>query len=611
MSRPSAVSDCCVFRRLSVSFVDPLDQRTRKYLDIKATTVVPASNGSQPPSRPTSSQSVQSTQSESRVTTHSSKPSSSTAKLSSSTSTTSQHPGKHVRTLSTSHNTAEAAPPRRPLRAPTPEVAPAASAAAHNNGPRRPVREEPRRLKVDMPPPDLIPAHTGPQRPMSAAELYFPQHAPSERPVSGPQRVLRPDMAPAGSSTTAMRTGPIRPFMFKPTSSEDGAGAEKKERVMGGARRVPRMPEPEPAPPAEDKVKAPTAVSKPPIPIRPRVISTSRSTPAIPLHLGAAVREDPVRVKKLASSVGASSKPAAAAAPARASRIATASTTQATASSRARTAEKTAAEKDERRIRTQSRDEREKEKIQARDQEKARERKPSTKMAAAAPAVASRHGPGPTVTMRDKTNRMHTKNSEKAAAKEAQKVPSKARSSPDVPEVVEVVAAAEVPLPETPKVVPVCVEEPSPPALICLDTPEKEVLAPVAAPSEPEQTAAPAPVSNPLSPVEVPLPSSRPSSADGTRTPPLVDLAPAPHIATPELRPRRVAEVEQTPISALVASIQRGFFSMHGGSALETMAEMDEEESMLIGDAGEADDGEEMFPPVPVVAPLFSRSVHA
>ncbi len=377
---------------------------------------------------------------------------------------------------------------------------------------------------------------------MSAAELYFPQHAPSERPGSGPQRVLRPDIAQAGSSTAAVRSGPIRPFMFKPTSADDGSGAEKKERVMGGARRVPRMPEPEPAPPVEDKAKAPVATSKPPIPIRPRVISTSRSTPAIPLHMGAAGREEPVRVKKLASSVGASSKPAAAAAaPARASRIATASTVQATASSRARTAEKAAVEKEERRTRTQSRDEREKEKIQARDQEKPRERKPSTKMAAAAPAAASRHGPGPTVTMRDKTNRMHTKTSEKAAAKEDQKVPSKARTSPDVPEVVEVVAAAEVPLPETPKVTPVYVEEPSPPALICLDTPEKEVLAPVPAPSEPEQPAAPAPVSRPLPPVQVPLPSSRPSSADGTRTPPLVDIVPEPHIATPEHRPRRVA----------------------------------------------------------------------
>ncbi len=70
--------------------------------------------------------------------------------------------------------------------------------------------------------------------------------------------------------------------------------------------------------------------------------------------------------------------------------------------------------------------------------------------------------------------------------------------------------------------------------------------------------------------------------------------------------------MEQTPISALVASIQRGFFSMHGGSALESMAELDEGESLLIGDACcEADDGEEMFPPVPVVEPLFSRSVHA
>ncbi|KAI0705029.1 hypothetical protein C8T65DRAFT_784280 [Cerioporus squamosus] len=470
-----------------------------------------------------------------------------------------------------------------------------------------------------MPPPDFIPAHpyTGPQRPMSATELHFP-----ERTVSGPQRVLRHDIAQAKTSTNAVRSGPIRPFSFKPTSSEDGSGAEKKERVVGGARRVPRMPEPEPAPPADDRGKAATGASRPALPIRPRVISTSKSTPAVPLHAAAVVKEEPARVKKLASSVGASSKPATGAPTAKLGRTASTSTVQATASSRARTAEKTqdrAAERDERRVRTQSREEREKEKAQAKDQEKTRERKSSSKTTAAIPTAASRHGPAPTVTMRDKTNRMHAKASAKEATKDAQKVSSKARSSPDVPEVVEVVSPAEVPLPDTPKVSPVPVEEASPPPLICLDTPEKDVLAPTPAPAPVPAPAAPAPVFKPLSPAEVPLPSSRPNSADGTSTPPLSDLAPPvpaidftePHTRTPERQPqRRGAEVEQTPISALVASIQREFLAMNRGSPLETMAEMDEEESILVGDAGEAD-GAEMFPPVPVVEPLFSRSVHA
>ncbi|RPD78590.1 hypothetical protein L226DRAFT_610474 [Lentinus tigrinus ALCF2SS1-7] len=623
------------------SFTEPLTPRTRKYLDIKATTVVPAAS-SQPPSRPTSSQSTRSTQSESRAIT-SSKPSSSTAAA--------QRPSKHVRSVSTSHTTAEAAPPRRPLRAPTPEVAPVTSSTSHDNGPRRPVREEPRRLKVNMPPPDYIPAHTGPQRPMSATELHFPTHAPSDRPVSGPQRVLRPELVQAGSSTNAARTGPIRPFMFMPTTSEDGTGAEKKERVIGGARRVLRVPEPEPAPPAVEKGKAPAAGSKPPI--RPRVISTSRSTPAVPLQAAAVVKDEAARVKKLASSMGASSRGTAAGAPApRLGRTASASMGQGTASSRARTADKLQ-EKDERRVRTQSREEREKEKVQVKDREKEkeRERRPSsrTAAAAAAPGAASRHGPAPTVTMRDKTNRMHAKASSKHSTKEVQKASSKTRSSPDVPEVVEtvdVVSPAEVPLPDTPKVSPVVVREPSPPPLICLDTTESSLLAPVLAPTllptAPEQVAAPVPIPvfrplspkqetvlppapafKPLSPSDVPLPSSRPSSAEGTQAPPhsesgLAPPAPAfdinePHTPTPAHRPqRRGAEVEQTPISALVASIQRGFLAMHSGAGLETMAEMDEEESVLVGDAGE--DGTEMFPPVsaPAVEPLFSRpSVHA
>ena len=632
--------------------------RTRKYLDIKGTTAAAPAAGSQPSSRPTSSQSTRSTQSESRALT--------TSKSSSSTSVTGpQRPTKHVRSVSTSHTTAEPAPPRRPLRAPTPEVAPVAAASSHDNGPRRPlVREEPRRLKVNMPPPDFIPTHanTGPQRPerpMSATELHFSHQAPS-----GPQRPLRLDLTQAGSSNAA-RTGPIRPFMFMPTSTEDGNGGEKKERVVGGARRVLRVPEPEPAPPTEEKGKAPAAGSKPLI--RPRVISTSRSTPALPLQATvAAVKDEHARVKKLASSLGASSRGAAAGAPA-AKPGRTASTTQATASSRARMADKPqekAAEKDaERRARLQAREERakEKERVHAKQQEqekekakdtereKERERRPSSRTAAAAPVAASRHAPAATITMRDKTNRLSSKASSKTATKEpkeARKASSKVRASPDVPEVVEVVSPAEVPLPETPKVSPVQLpaQEASPPALICLDTPDNSLLVPVPEvaplpaqgvpqpapipvfkPLSPEQVAAPAPIPvfKPLSPTIVPLPSSRPGSSDGAPTPPpssgLAPPAPAPtlnlaepHTPTPVHRPqRRGAEVEQTPISALVASIERGFLAMHRGTGLETMAEMDEEESMLVvGDAG--GDLTEMFPPVPAVEPLFSRSsVHA
>ena len=70
-------------------------------------------------------------------------------------------------------------------------------------------------------------------------------------------------------------------------------------------------------------------------------------------------------------------------------------------------------------------------------------------------------------------------------------------------------------------------------------------------------------------------------------------------------------EVEQTPISALVASIQRGFLSMNNGTPLPPMIE--EEDSMIVEDESEADGKvlgvEGVIQPVQAkVEPLFSRA---
>lgn len=520
-----------------------------------------------------------------------------------------------------------------------------------------------------MPPPDYVPVRTGsaesgPQRPMSATELHFPIHAPSERPMSGPQRVIRPDLAAATASSTTnpVRTGPIRPALFNFRQEADDGTGETKTRIVGGARRVLREPEPIPAPiltsNAEDRGKGPSRA------IRPRVISTSRSTPAVPLQVTVQLKEDAARVKKLASSMSASSRSGATAtsgiAPARISRTASAAAvvSQATASSRARAAEKAQEKEKEKKVkeRTKEREERrakershlevqDKEKtrpkdVEKKDEEKARERTRTRTISK--PPVPSAAGtrPASTVTMRDKTNRVHSSRSEAAGAKtarqDAEKATRKARPSPEVPDeqVAENVSPAEVPLPETPKVVPVAVQEPSPPMLICFDSFEE--AAPVLAVAQPEQAEVPipAPAVNVLDsditlPVKIPLPSSRsgsPSSETESHTPPqgqvegltvstpiIIEIT-EPHTQTPEHRPQRRVEVEQTPISALVASIQRGFLSMHGGSPLPPMIE-EEEDSMIVVDDSErdgrvfglgAEGGLQLgFQPV---QPLFSRS---
>ena len=363
-------------------------------------------------------------------------------------------------------------------------------------------------------------------------------------------------------------------------------------------------------------------------------------------------------MKKLASSAGASSRPATGAAvkPGRTA-SAGAVVSQATASSRARAAEKAAvAEKDEKKARektqekverrtrekTQETDEKrvkektqegeEKrvkertqpeapEKTQVKTGEKARERTRTSSKSSSTTSATAR--PVPTVTMRDKTNRVHSR-SNSAAAKPAEKeVQKKSRSTPDIPEVVEVVSPAEVPLPETPEIAPAPAPELSHSDLICFDTPEKEQVETPAGSEQGAEIPALVPTVNlTTSPSGVPLPSSRPASPKSLMPPqaeahatlsPLSISIPEPHTPTPEHRPQRRAEVEQTPISALVASIQRGFLSMHGGSPLEPMIE--EEESILVVDESERDGrvfgAQAEGPVLQPVQPLFSRpSVH-
>ena len=433
-----------------------------------------------------------------------------------------------------------------------------------------------------MPPPDFIPkrsADTGPQRPMSATELHFPvHHTTSERPMSGPQRVIRPDGSQAGTSsaTNAIRTGPIRPAVFS-LKSEDGPSVEKKERVVGGARRVLRMPET--TEPAEDKGKTAAAPVAPASkPVRPRVISTSKSTPAIPLQ-AAAVREE--AAKKLASSAGASSrggtstktKATTTAPAAKPNRTASSTLTQPTAGSKARVAEKGKPDVDKAKIKVPSK--------------------------VALPA-APRAGPGTSITVRDRAARAVSK-SKPAPTKPSQRAPSKPRSSPEVPEV----APAEVPLPESPKVSAAPSRESSPPPLISLDTPENSVALPAA----PEPTVAPAPtVMDPVpNPADIPLPSSTPGELSAASPSEPTIVISEPHTPTPQRPSRRAVEVEQTPISALVASIQRGFLSMNGSTPLSPMRE--EDESVLVLEEQD-NDGKVFaagsFLPAPV-APLFSR----
>ncbi|OSD07068.1 hypothetical protein PYCCODRAFT_1474430 [Trametes coccinea BRFM310] len=640
------------------SFTDPLTPTIRKYLDIKNT----VATRSQPPSRPTSSQSARSGHSDLNAS------SSSRTNPTSATTTTvpsaAVRPTKHTRTVSTSSSA-----PKRPTRTPTPEVGVPAAPAL--DPPRR-VREEPKRVglaKLDMPPPDYIPtrsADSGPQRPLSATDLYFPHHA-NERPTSGPQRVALADAAASssGTATNAVRSGPIRPVMLamKPTQSVGEEPGEKK--VTGGARRVLRLPDATEAASATADGKEKPAPSKP---IRPRVISTSKSTPAVPLQAASAAakeREDALRRTKLASSQGSSVRHAAAssAAASSATTATTAATTNArharvasgklhmmTASARARAAEK------------------------AQEKEKAQSAKPRAVSSSKA-AVPPRVAPAATVTVRDRTRAVSSSKSS-AAAKPAvkenrEKRPTGTRSATsragtqEPPSRAQSVAPVDVPLPESPKataqpVLPqeehVQVEEvrvftapapaPAPeedlidlrstaldPADVPLPpsgsaspwevaspdpavpqesspvhTPELEAEAPESSPAD--EQAEPDPSPDTAIPCEAFLAtpdSEKPAPASSTISP-LPTSVPAEEAHTPEQQRTRRAIVEQTPISALVASIERGFLSMRGVPLSPMREEAEEESSILVAVDEDADPDAKVFDdPEPAVQPLFLR----
>ncbi|CDO69189.1 hypothetical protein BN946_scf185042.g91 [Trametes cinnabarina] len=649
------------------SFTDPLTPTIRKYLDIKNATAP----RSQPQSRPTSSQSVSSGRSDPHAPPHSR-----TIPTISNTTTgpdAAVRHTTHTRTVSTSSSA-----PKRPVRAPTPEIA--APTAPSHDPPRR-VREEPKRVglaKLDMPPPDYIPtrsAENGPQRPLSASDLYFPHHAP-ERATSGPQRVALAEGLPSsgslGTITNAVRSGPIRPVMLamKPAPSTGEEGAEKKDRVIGGARRVLRLPEVPDAVhgPANDKEKA-TPASRP---IRPRVISTSKSTPAVPLQTASASakeREEALRAKKLASSQGASARSAAAAASiaaatsaaaARHARTASGGLHGMTASSRARAAEK------------------------AQDKEKAQGAKPRAASSSKV-AVPPRVAPAATVTVRERpraassmksgTMRTGSKPSAKDTRerKTAGSKPASRAGTQEPPSRAQSVAPAEVPLPESPKA-----DTPSPPGEEHAQTEARVFTPPASSPTPaPEPTAVTEPEedlidlrSTALEPADIPLPPSGSASPleaaspdpagprsststpeciteletvemassaaeeqgkpivapgagevfvaaperdvpvqDASVIPPLPVSLPDPRgdAHTPEQQRTNRAVVEQTPISALVASIERGFMSMHG-AVLSPMKEEDEEESSVLVAVDEgADPDAKVFDDPEPVQPLFLR----
>lgn len=419
-----------------------------------------------------------------------------------------------------------------------------------------------------------------------------------------------------------------------PMKSSSGDIAEVKERPTGGARRVLRLPDAEEAPqPVEGKPKTTSG------PIRPRVISTSQSTPAVPQHAAVAAakeRDEALKAKKLASSHGAGSSAkgaivaATAVAAARHARTASGGVQTTTASARARAAEKT--------------QEKEKEKAPA------MLRKPSSRaLPSSKPAVPPRPGaPGAaSVTVREKPRVASGSKTgvpaSKPAAKDGKVVKPGVKSragTQEPPSRAQSASPSEVPLPESPKaeaqVLPP--DEPQEAA-----SPAAEVGQPVievATTPEPEQTSTPdeaefqsSPATTPTSeeqqseeplidfnspppaPAGVPLPASNPESP-GSPSPeveastppaelePLFSIPPSDSLQLPppvqeartpeQQRAQPHAMVAQTPISALVESIERGFFAMRG-APLSPMREETEDESMLVADPGDADPDAAVF----------------
>ncbi|TFY50762.1 hypothetical protein EVJ58_g10899 [Rhodofomes roseus] len=285
-------------------FTQPLTPTIRKYLDIKPKPM--AATHSNPQSRPPSAQSTRSNDGKLPPLQFSS--STSSLKPTSGTSSTQIAPSSrvHIRSASSSDLVGSSAHSTAATR--QRQISGAGAASTQRSAAAR----------TNMPPPAIVPSRSG--RPVVAADekgKSRPQRAntdPSEdrlfqsTPAEAPSRSVssttatRPDpgpLRPQGGTSGPRRaapvsredapqdqagrgrTGPIRPatsMAAMPPSRPDAA--DRPQRVVGGARRVPRMPPPETQPTASSDAKhgADVAERTAPIPLGP--VKTSHGADA-------------------------------------------------------------------------------------------------------------------------------------------------------------------------------------------------------------------------------------------------------------------------------------------------------------------------------------------
>ncbi|TCD65801.1 hypothetical protein EIP91_002194 [Steccherinum ochraceum] len=240
------------------NFTAPLTPIAKKYLDIRSR--APSASTSNPPSRPTSSQSTHSLNAVSRPKPTITKSSTTLFPTASGsnvpdglmrTRTISSTSGPSLTrsesapstSQSTSAVTSNAAPLRPPVVGPS-RPRPAPAPAAVQRGPTRPT------ISRDMPPPATIPI-----RPQPVPATMRPT---SESPEPNPFALPESKSNPLKNSG-----GPMRPN-GGPSRVPQEAG-EQKQRVVGGARRV-LLPEPapQPVPPAPAPVAEVRKATTPP-----------------------------------------------------------------------------------------------------------------------------------------------------------------------------------------------------------------------------------------------------------------------------------------------------------------------------------------------------------
>ncbi|KAI0079410.1 hypothetical protein K474DRAFT_1770317 [Panus rudis PR-1116 ss-1] len=233
-------------------FTGPLTPTVRKYLDIKHK--APSANNSNPPSRPTSSLSTHSTSSLNYITRPKSTvpPAPSGAQpLTRSATARVIDSQRHARSNSaTSSNSGPSLSKSESLPASRFPVASSAQSKADLVGPSRPVQKGPSR-PIDprsMGPPTSVPLRPHISPPTSSTTDSFPQRPdPAMLPTKSTGGPLRPT------------AGPSR------VPQEDSSAPPQKPRVMGGARRVllpTPPPVPEPAQPKTES-KAPVRPGAP------------------------------------------------------------------------------------------------------------------------------------------------------------------------------------------------------------------------------------------------------------------------------------------------------------------------------------------------------------